>query len=738
MAKKRAHEKPVSVRCQPGNNNQNRKAGNRKDTAAGVAKQPSPGESHPLGATVCHQGVNFSVYSKNCTCMELLLFDSVNAPRPSRIITLDPSRNKTCHYWHVFVPGLQPGQVYGFRAHGPHDPADGLRFDATKVLLDPYGKAVAVPDDYSRKAAGRNGDNSATAMKSVVCDPRDYNWEGDVPLKRPFAKSVIYEMHVGGFTRHPNSGIAPEKRGTFAGLVEKIPYLKDLGITAVELMPVFQFDWQDAPGERVNYWGYSPVSFFAPHHAYSSRKDPLGVLDEFRDMVKALHREGIEVILDVVFNHTAEGDDSGPTLCFKGLENSTYYTLEQDGNYADFTGTGNTLNTNNPIVRRLVVDSLHYWVESMHVDGFRFDLASILTRDESGCPMKNPPILWDIDSDPSLAGIKLIAEAWDAAGLYQVGNFVGDNWKEWNGKFRDDVRSFFRGDGGTVQNFASRLLGSPDIYGHEEREPEQSIHFITCHDGFTLNDLVTFSRKHNEANGEGNRDGSDNNLSWNCGYEGPADDSNVELLRNRQVKNFLAVTIVALGAPMLLMGDEVRRTQAGNNNTYCQDNELSWFDWSQIDRHGDILRFCRVLIRYRTQREALSGGLSMSLNQILQKARIEWHGIRLHQPDWSHDSHSLAMTAWSLDERLMFHLMFNAYWNPLQFQLPPTAPGPAFKWRRLMDTSLLPPDDIAYMRNAKIIQGDTYLVQPHSVVALVARFSRSAATTLVLDSAKPG
>ncbi len=693
------------------------------------AHNTGAGRSHPLGATIRHNGVNFSVYSKNCSSVELLLFDDADAAQPSRSIVLEPSCNRTSHYWHVFVPGLKAGQIYGFRAHGPFDPSRGLRFDPGKVLLDPYGKAVAVPERYSRSAAGEPGNNAGTALKSVVCDPRGYDWEGDLPLKRPFARTVIYEMHVGGFTRNPNSGVSPERRGTFAGLVEKIPYLKNLGITAVELLPVFQFDWQDAPAGRVNYWGYCPVSFFAPHHAYSSRKDPLGVVDEFRDMVKALHREGIEVILDVVFNHTAEGNENGPTLCFKGFENGAYYMLEGDGfSYANYTGTGNTLNGNNPVVRRMIVDSLHYWVEMMHVDGFRFDLASILARDESGCPIKNPPILWDIDSDPVLAGIKLIAEAWDAAGLYQVGSFIGDNWKEWNGKFRDDVRSFFRGDSGTVQNFATRLLGSPDIYGHEEREPEQSIHFITCHDGFTLNDLVTYTTKRNGENGEENRDGSDFNLSWNCGVEGPTDDPDIERLRNRQVKNFLAVTLVALGAPMLSMGDEVRRTQSGNNNSYCQDNEISWFDWSLPDRHGDILRFCSHMIRTRIRREALSGGSALTLNQLLQRARIEWHGVRLFQPDWSHDSHSIAMTVWSLDERIMFHMMFNAYRETLQFQIPPAAGGGKFAWRRLMDTSLESTGAVVSLNDVDMIEGNSYTVQPHTIVALVARFAENTAT----------
>ena len=405
---------------------------------------------------------------------------------------------------------------------GPREPSKGFLYEPEKLLLDPYGRAVAVPENYSRAAGSQPGDNTATAMKSVVADIRAYDWEGDQPLHRPFAKTVIYEMHVRGFTRHPSSGVREGKEGTYAGLIEKIPYLKELGITAVELLPVYQFDPQDASPGMVNYWGYSPVSFFAPHQGYSSRKDPLGVLDEFRDMVKALHRAGIEVILDVVYNHTAEGDERGPTFCFKGLQNDAYYILEKEGSaYGNYTGCGNTLNANQPIVRRLILDSLRYWVREMHVDGFRFDLASILSRDETGQPLKNPPVLWDIESDPVLAGTKLIAEAWDAAGLYQVGSFVGDSWKEWNGRFRDDVRSFLKGDNGTVSRVATRILGSPDLYGQEEREPEQSINFVACHDGFTLNDLVSYNQKHNEANGEENRDGSNDNLSWNCGAKGP-------------------------------------------------------------------------------------------------------------------------------------------------------------------------------------------------------------------------
>jgi isoamylase len=499
------------------------------------------GTSSPLGASVGPDGVNFSVFSKHASLIELLLFEQEDAPRPCRIIPLVRERHRTYHYWHVFVPGIGPGQLYGYRAHGPYEPERGLRFDPGKLLLDPYGVAVAVPESYSRAAACHAGSTMATAMKSVVADLSTYDWEGDHPLRRPHGETVIYELHVRGFTQDPSSGVAPDKAGTYAGLIEKIPYLKDLGVTAVELLPVFQFDPQDAPAGRVNYWGYSPVALFAPHQAYSSRSDRLGALDEFRDMVKAFHRAGLEVILDVVFNHTAEGGIDGPTFGFRGFENGVYYLLDRDrSRYADYTGTGNTLNASHTVVRRMIRDSLCHWVECMHVDGFRFDLASILSRDASGNLESNPPVLWDIEADPRLAGTKLIAEAWDAAGLYQVGSFIGDAWQEWNGRFRDDIRRFLRGDAGTVPAVAARLLGSPDIYGHKEREPEQSVNFVTCHDGFTLSDLVSYNGKHNDANGEENRDGSNDNASWNCGFEGPTQDPDVVALRDRQAKNFVA------------------------------------------------------------------------------------------------------------------------------------------------------------------------------------------------------
>ncbi len=691
-----------------------------KGNLAGANRFQTTGRSSPLGATVLQDGVNFSVFSRRASRVELLFFDREDDARPARVISIESAANRTYHYWHAFVPGVQPGQLYAYRVHGSYDPRSGSRFDSAKVLLDPYGRGVVVPRIYSRDAARREGDNAATAMKSVVVDPQIYDWEGDTPLQRPASRTIIYELHVRGFTRDPSSGLSERIRGTYAGLVEKIPYLQQLGISAVELMPVFQYDVQDAPPRHINYWGYAPISFFAPHQGYSSRQDALGPVHEFRDMVKALHRAGIEVILDVVFNHTAEGDHTGPTLSFRGLDNSTYYILQDDrSRYANYSGTGNTLNANHPIVRRMIVDSLRYWVEAMHVDGFRFDLASILGRDESGSLMPTPPVLWDIESDPALAGTKIIAEAWDAAGLYQVGSFIGDSWREWNGRFRDDVRSFFRGDERAVPRLADRLLGSPQIYGHKEREAEASVNFVTCHDGFTLNDLVSYAHKHNEENGEENKDGANDNRSANWGIEGPTDDPAIERLRNRQVKNFLTATMLSLGLPMISMGDEVRRTQRGNNNAYCQDNEISWFDWTLLEKHADVHRFVGLLNAHRLMRDVEPERQRLSLNQVLLTASKAWHGVKLDQPDWSDSSHSLAFCAKVPHDRLLVHVILNAYWEPLDFELPAAGIGKD-GWRRWIDTSLDSPHDIVDWQSARAIPGFSYRAEARSVVVLFA------------------
>jgi glycogen operon protein len=690
-----------------------------------------PGHPYPLGATVRDhpRGVNFSIFSKNCAAMELLLFDRHDDRQPARAIPLDPLRNRTFYYWHVFVPNIGAGQLYGYRAHGPFNPERGLRFDGTKVLIDPYTRAAMYAGNYSREAAKRPGDNCAQAIKSVVVDSRAYKWEGDTPLHRPYAGSVIYEMHVGGFTRHPSSGVDASKRGTYAGLVEKIPYLQELGVTTVELLPIQQFDEQDAPPGLKNYWGYQPVAFFAPHRGYSARADPLGPVDEFRDMVKALHRAGIEVILDVVFNHTTEGDHAGPTLSFRGLENRAYYILQSHpALYADYTGCGNTVNGNHSVVRRMIVDCLRYWVQAMHVDGFRFDLASVLARDEWGQPLRSPPIIWEIESDPVLAGTKIIAEAWDAAGLYQVGSFVGHRWAEWNGQYRDDVRRFVKGESGAVRKLADRITASPDLYPQPDREPNRSINFVTSHDGFTLHDLVSYNRKRNDANGHANTDGTDANFSWNCGDEGPAKDRKIEALRYRQMKNLISILLVSQGTPMLLMGDEVRRTQRGNNNAYCQDNEIGWLDWRGVQIHADMLRFVREMIRFNRDHHLFQ---QESFWTNPGSPDVLWHGIHLYQPDWGHASHSLAFELRAADhppgspaagrtaDDEHLHVMLNAYWEPLTFDLPPLSPEQ--RWCRVVDTALPSPEDISEPGKEPPVAEGAYRVEARSVVILKAQ-----------------
>lgn len=683
----------------------------------------SVGQSFPIGPSYSPEGVNFCLFSKNAVWVELLFFNKVEDIEPIQTFRLDASKNKTYHYWHIFVAGVKPGQLYGYRVHGPFEPMLGHRFDSSKILLDPYSKAVSIPKQFNRKAVSKFGKEDAMSLKSVIVDLGLYDWEGDIHPRKAFSSTVIYEMHVGGFTKNPNSGVAPHKRGTFAGLIEKIPYLVELGITAVELLPVFQFDVQDAPEGKSNYWGYSPISFFAPHQGYSTDpENPLKVLDEFRDMVKALHGAGLEVIMDVVFNHTSENHEEGPTYTFRGIDNSIYYILDNDrSKYKNYSGTGNTLNANQAIVRKMIISSLHFWVRDMHVDGFRFDLASILSRDERGNPIENAPIIWDIESDPILAGTKLIAEAWDASGLYQVGNFTGDSWKEWNGKFRDDARSFLRGDKGKVGDFVTRLIGSPDIYGSKNRESEQSINFVTCHDGFTLNDLVSYNIKHNFANGENNRDGHNDNLSWNCGVEGPTDDPEILAIRKRQIKNFFTVTLLSLGAPMLLMGDEILHTQQGNNNAYCQDNELSWFNWDLVEKNEEIFRFVKVLIKKRLLRETSQSTFTLSLKELLTQSKIYWHGIKLHQPDWSPTSLSIAMTVMSLNGKMAMHYLINSYNQNLNFEIPQTIEGISVTWRRWVDTSLDGPCDICLWTEAGNYYETTYEVKSHSIAILFTR-----------------
>jgi isoamylase len=684
----------------------------------------SPGRSFPLGATVSPEGINFCVYSLTCSKLELLLFDSARDAEPAQTIAFDPHHHRSVHYWHLFVHGLQVGQIYAYRAYGEFAPERGLRFDADKILLDPYAKAIVGWETYRRAAAIQPGNNAAHALKSVAIDLNAYDWEDDIPLQIPYSKSIIYELHVGGFTRHSSSGVALEKRGTYAGLIEKIPYLKALGVNAVELLPIHQFDDQDADHARaglVNYWGYSTLGFFAPHWQYSSRQHPLSAVNEFRDLVKALHKAGIQVILDVVFNHTAEGNHEGPTLCFKGLDNATYYMLEPDQTYySNYTGCGNTVKANHPIVGRLIMDSLCYWVTQMHVDGFRFDLAAILARGISGQVSEDrPPILWVIDTDPTLIESKVIAEAWDAAGLYGVGRFIdkSDRFAEWNGPFRDDMRQFVKGDAGMVGRVASRILGSPDLYQRPDRASDRSINFICCHDGFTLNDLVSYNVKHNEANGESNHDGANDNYSWNCGVEGATDRPEVEALRLRQIKNLLTLLFLSQGTPMLLMGDEVRRSQQGNNNAYCQDNEISWFDWNCLEKHADVFRFVQQLIRFTQSLQLFAEEHFLYVGEHPDLPYLIWHGVKVGQPDWSFNSRTLAFTLYHPQAREQLHVIFNAYWEALTFELPSVNQGYE-PWRRCIDTFLDSPNDICDWTQAPLVQDRMYLAQSRSAVLL--------------------
>ncbi len=682
------------------------------------------GWSHPLGATPGPEGVNFSVFSGHATGVELLLFASAVAPLPFQVIRFDPLINKTFHFWHVFVRGLQAGAHYAFRLDGPGDPAAGHRFNRNKVLIDPYARGNT-NDLWKRGDACTPDDNVATSMRSVVIDTSGYDWEDDRPLRRPMEDTIIYEMHARGFTRSSSS--RARYPGVFAGIIEKIPYLRDLGITAVELLPIFDFDETDVlrvvDGEPLpNYWGYSTLGFFAPQSAYCLSPESGAHLHEFRDLVKALHKAGIEVILDVVFNHTDEGNHQGPVFSFKGIDNRTYYFLAPWDlrYYMDFSGCGNTFNANHPIAQKLIVECLRYWVRETHVDGFRFDEGSILSRGEDGMPCANPPVVWQIELDETLADTKVIAEAWDAAGLYQIGHFPGDRWAEWNGRFRDDIRRFVRGDAGTVGAVASRLAGSADLYQSQGELPVNSINFVTCHDGFTLNDLVSYNLKHNEANGEGNRDGINDNLSWNCGVEGPSGDPAVEALRERQVRNFAVLLMLSRGVPMFVAGDEVRRTQMGNNNAYCQDNGVSWFDWTLTEQQAGLLRFWRLLIEFRKEHAALRLGRFFS-GEVNERGLPDaaWHGTRLNQPGWSDpEARALGMTLAGFDGDSDLHVMMNMYWESLDFEVPEVV---GRRWLLAIDTARSSPHNIADAGLESEAPGSIRNVEARSVVVLINR-----------------
>jgi glycogen operon protein len=686
----------------------------------------------PMGTHEDEGGVNFAFFSRHASRVRLELFDHPEDATAVRVIDLDPARNRTGDVWHVWVEGIRPGQLYAYRVDGRYQPKDGHRFNFHKLLLDPFATAISkLPTWEFGPARGYDpsvpdGDSvcsmvdDAGAMPKCVFTQEHFHWHEDRPPRHPWSNTVIYETHVRGFTIHPGSGV--EHPGTYRGLMEKIPYFKDLGVTAVELMPVQEFNEHQAPGINPqtgqplgNYWGYDPVAFFAPKASYSSSGGVGQQKLEFKEMVQAFHRAGIEVFLDVVFNHTAERNEQGPTLCFRGIDNSIFYMLADDKrSYRDYTGTGNTINANHPVVRDHILTALRYWVVEMHVDGFRFDLAAVLGRGRSGNLLHNPPLLERIAEDPILRDVKIIAEAWDAAGAYEVGSFSERRWAEWNGRYRDDVRRFWRGDDGMLGSFASRICGSADIYSKSGKGPESSINFVTCHDGFTLNDLVSYRDKHNEANGENNHDGTNNNLSENYGAEGETTDAGVEAIRKTQIKNFLLTLLISRGVPMLLGGDEFRRTQGGNNNAYCQDNETSWVDWTHLKQHQEIYRFAQGMMAFRRAHPILSK------EQFYTDAEILWFNPQQGSPNWADPKEKQFACLIREDEQSALCLMCNAGADAVDFGLPPVPPRT--RWYLAVDTSREPPQDLLAAGEEPLWKDPhTYHLRPRSSAILLAR-----------------
>ncbi len=632
------------------------------------------GNASPLGATIRNKGVNFSIFSPLATKVELLIFKDENDSHPV-VLVLDANNNKSYYYWHVFIEGLGEGTIYAYRIHGPT--SEKNKFDSSKILLDPYGKSIV--GNLDRELAQQQGVcNIKNCLKNVVISENQFDWGKVNPPQFSNSKNIIYELHPKGFTAKMNSPYA----GTFKGMIDKIPYLKSLGINTVELMPIFYFDSQDAPQNRSNYWGYSPINFFSLHSEYCTDKSPLGAINEFKNCIKTFHENNIKVVLDVVYNHTAESDFSGPTYSFKGIANSSYYYINEEGAFLDFTGCGNTLNTNHSVIRRMITDSLRYWKEEFHIDGFRFDLAGVMTRDENGNHTEVPPIIWEIDSDPVLSKSILIAEPWDVKG-YHTTNFPGDKWSIWQDHFRDTIRKTVRGDKGMIPEFIARFSSSFDQQKNDYLyyKPQRNINFICCHDGFTMHDLVSYNDKHNQANGENNNDGSNNNLSNNYGVEGATDNPNIQQLRIQQMRNFFTCLILAHGTPMLSMGDEVCRTQLGNNNPYSLDIPENWFDWQLVEQNAEMLKFVQRLIQIRNQYKLFSYKDFFDSEPNETKPYYQLHGIQLKKPDLSYHSHSIAIEYISPKFKERLFLVFNFYTESLEFELPEG------QWQEIVSTA---------------------------------------------------
>ncbi|GHT91076.1 glycogen operon protein GlgX homolog [Spirochaetia bacterium] len=704
------------------------------------------GKALPMGAAPTESGVNFSLFSRHATAVTLILFESAERDSLYHEIKLDKQKNKTGDIWHCHIRDLRAGTAYLYRVDGPYLPEKGLRFNANKTLLDPYAKALSDSNvwDFKTCLGYDPNDPSADLSYSYVDDinaqPRcivvddSFDWQGDLPLNYPLRFSVLYETHVRGLTAHPQSGV--EHPGTYRGVIEKIPFFKDLGVTSLEFLPIQEFNANELfginprTGKRLtNYWGYSTAAFFAPKGTYAADRSPGGQVREFKEMVRELHKAGLEVILDIVFNHTAEGSERGPTLSFRGLDNVIYYMLDENKRYyKNYSGCGNTMNCNHPVVRSFILDCLQYWVTEMHVDGFRFDLGSILGRDQQGKLMENPPMLERIAEDPLLSSTKIIAEAWDAGGAYQVGWFPGGRWAEWNDHFRDDMRRYWRGDPRETRHLATRLAGSSDLYLRDGRKPFHSINFITSHDGFTLKDLVSYNGKHNEENGEENRDGGDYNYSANNGIEGYSVNPAIAGVRMRLLKNFIATLMVSLGTPMILGGDEFGRTQRGNNNAYCQDSETSWYDWSLLEKNAELYRFVKMMIAFRRRhpgfmRPEFYTGRDGNYNAIPD---ISWFDEEGETPDWEKIGPCLALRMDGSKAEVLadkddndFFIMFNGGEKDVDFTISEPIDGKT--WVRVVDTALPSPDDIIAPPDAgkPLDPTETYAVKGRSMVILV-------------------
>jgi len=688
----------------------------------------------PFGSSIVPGGVNFSVFSRHASSCELVLFKKYERD-PFVIIPFISEENKynfvIGNVFTMIVFDLNYEEIeYAYRMDGPYQPERGFRFDTSKYLLDPYAKLIGGRDIWKQNP---DWNNPYQHRSRIVFD--DFDWKNDRPLEIPFEDLVIYEMHVRSFTAHKSSGVKENKRGTYAAIREKIPYLKKLGINCVELLPIHEFDeFENSrpnptnPDELlVNYWGYSTVGFFAPKAGYAATGKFGMQVDELKKTIMDLHANGIEVILDVVFNHTAEGNERGPYISFRGIDNSTYYLLTPDGYYYNFSGTGNTMNCNNPIVRNMILDCLRYWASEFHIDGFRFDLAAILSRDENGAPMANPPLLESLAYDPILGNCKLIAEAWDAGGLYQVGSFPSwGRWAEWNGKCRDDLRKFLIGEAGMVGGIAQRIQGSPDLYSW--RSPTASINFITCHDGFTMKDIFSYNGKHNEANGENNNDGGNDNHSWNCGWEGESSDEGLNFLRRKLMKNAFTILLLCRGVPMILSGDEIGNTQFGNNNAYCQDNEISWLNWHDLEDNQEVFDYARKMIGFRNDHPVLRDNVFFKNRDYMNTgyADISWHGTQAWNADWGGESRILAFLldgkhakGGTVEDNYIYVAM-NMHWRSHNFEIPRLPEG--MSWYVSANTDMPEGKDIFPSGDEQLLGNqDECMVGQRSVVILIGK-----------------